>query len=92
MSEFNHTSVGFRTNGGKYEYFSEVLYADNTPRHPHDTKCPGIAGLVAREEYDEMVEEPKTKRIGPWWCRLTIWPYGVGWTLSAHKLQIRWDG
>jgi hypothetical protein len=33
---------------------SSLLYSDDAP-HPHDTRCPGLAGLFTREEYDEFM-------------------------------------
>ncbi len=38
------------------ETVSDLFYADDAP-HPHDTKCPGLAGLLTREEYDAMAVE-----------------------------------
>lgn len=32
-----------------------LFYGDDAP-HPHDTGAPGIAGLLSRDDYDELVE------------------------------------
>lgn len=60
--------------------------------HPTIEAADKAAKLFYGDEYDEMAEQAVIKRIGPWWCRLTIYPVRVGWTLSARKLQIRWNG